>query len=415
MSLQSPGPHDRSYEWKVVALMTFGFAMVSLDRFIMYPLFPLMMRDLGLDYQDLGLISAAVALTLGISSMIFGSASDHWGKRGILVGSAFIFSVTCGLTGLAAGVGSLILIRAVMGVFEGAFIPTSIAAVVEASQPRRVGRNVGIHQLAAPLFGTALAPILAVQLVGVLPSWRWVFVLATIPGLLCAWLIHRTLRNTKPAVSHGAAPRPRLREVLAHRNVIRNILGFCFWLSPIIILGSLFPSYLTDHLHLTLEQMGIVISAMGFGGAAGALLVPALSDRLGRKATVVTCQILAIPTLVMVMRSGPEPAWLFVLLLVACALMTAVIALTHAITADSVPRENMSTATGLVVGVGEIVGGAAAPAVAGVLAKLHGIEIVVPLAIVVLAIGLVIALTLKPVDRSSREPGTRKSVVFETR
>lgn len=76
--------------------MAFGFALVNLDRFIMYPLFPVMAKELGLDYQDIGLISAAVALTWGLSSMVFGRLSDRLGRRGILVTSVLVFSVLCG-------------------------------------------------------------------------------------------------------------------------------------------------------------------------------------------------------------------------------------------------------------------------------------------------------------------------------
>lgn len=400
MPRHNAGPDERSYEWKAVALLAFGFALVNLDRFIMYPLFPVMMRDLGVDYQDLGLISAAVAITWGLASMVFGRLSDRMGRRGILVTSVLVFSLVCGLTGLAAGVGSLLLIRAVMGVFEGAYAPTSIAAVVDASGPGRVGRNVGIQQLVAPLVGIALAPILAIQLLGMLPSWRWVFVVATVPGLLCAWLIYRTLREHAPDTARASAPAAAWREVLRYRNVPRNILGFCFWLSPLIVLAALLPSYLTDHLHLPLEQMGAVVSAMGFGGAAGMLLVPALSDRFGRRTIVVACLTLAIPLLVILMRAGPDPVQLFILVFAANMLIAGVVSAAHAITADSVPAQHMSTVTGLVVGIGEIVGGSVAPALAGALAKAYGIQTVIPFSIASLVIGLVVALSLESRDGS---------------
>ncbi|VVN91339.1 hypothetical protein PS723_01893 [Pseudomonas fluorescens] len=44
-------------------------------------------------------------------------------------------------------------ISAVMGVAEGAFTPTSIAATAEASHPRRLGVNIGIQQAFFPLLG----------------------------------------------------------------------------------------------------------------------------------------------------------------------------------------------------------------------------------------------------------------------
>jgi len=44
---------DTSYEWKVVTLLGLGFGLVGLDRWIIAPLFPAMMKDLGLGYQQL--------------------------------------------------------------------------------------------------------------------------------------------------------------------------------------------------------------------------------------------------------------------------------------------------------------------------------------------------------------------------
>jgi len=47
---------DSRYEVKAVGLLALGFGMVGLDRFIINPLFPAMQKELGLNYQELGLI-----------------------------------------------------------------------------------------------------------------------------------------------------------------------------------------------------------------------------------------------------------------------------------------------------------------------------------------------------------------------
>ncbi|MES2942296.1 MAG: MFS transporter [Pseudomonadota bacterium] len=390
-------------ELKTLALMAFGFALVNLDRFIMYPLFPVMARELGLDYQDIGLISAAVALTWGLSSMVFGRLSDRLGRRGILVTSVLVFSVLCGLTGLAMGLGSLLLIRAVMGIFEGAFVPASIAAVVDASPAGRVGRNTGLQQLMAPLVGSALAPMLAILLLQLLPSWRWVFAVTALPGLLCAWLIFKrpsTQQQPKPLAKHAASKQVPLRTVLAYPNVALCSLGFCFWLAPVVIFGSLMPSYLSDHLHLGLNQMGLLMSSLGLGGAAGMLVFPALSDRWGRKKMIVSCLALAMLPTWLLMQTGADPLRLSLLMFLAAAFVSGAIAMVHSVTADNVPPQHVSTATGFIVGAGEIVGGAIAPAIAGGLAKAMGITTILPFALGCMAAGLLLAIML-------RSPGQR--------
>ena len=400
-TLHAPPPDQAKpppNELQTLGLMAFGFALVSLDRFIMYPLFPVMAKELGLDYQDIGLISAAVALTWGISSMVFGRLSDRLGRRGILITSVLVFSILCGATGLAMGLGSLLVIRAVMGIFEGAFVPASIAAVVDSSPPGRVGRNTGIQQLMAPLVGSALAPVLAIVLLQMLPSWRWVFVATALPGLLCAWLIFRKLAEparAKPASGQPPVVQAPLRTVLSYPNVALSGVGFCFWLAPIVVFGSLMPSYLSDHLHLELGQMGLAMSSLGVGGAVGMLVFPLLSDRWGRKKMMVSCLLLAMLPTWQLMQTGADPLRLSLLMFLASAFISGVVAMVHSVTADNVPAQHVSTATGFIVGAGEIVGGAIAPAVAGGLAKAIGITVILPFTLGCIAVGLVLALMLR--------------------
>lgn len=396
----SPQGHDASTsgEWRTVALMALGFALVNLDRFIMYPLFPVMARELTLDYQDIGLISAAVALTWGLSSMVFGRLSDRIGKRGILVTAVLVFSVLCGVSGLAMGLGSLLMIRAVMGVFEGAFVPVSIATVLGASSPKNVGRNTGIQQLMAPLVGNAIAPVLAVFLLHALPSWRWVFVVTALPGLLCAWLIWKHLAEPERAAPQESAatqvPAP-LRKVFSYPNVALCSAGFCFWLAPVVVFSALMPSYLTDFLHLDLQNMGLVMSMIGLGGAAGMLVLPALSDLWGRKPVMVGCLAMAMVPTWLFMHTGAEPLSLSLWMFCATFFFSGGIAIVHLVTADNVPRQHASTATGFIVGMGEIVGGALAPAIAGGLAKALGIAVIFPFTLCCLALGLLFAVSLR--------------------
>lgn len=65
------------------------------------------------------------------------------------------------------------------------------------------------------------------------------------------------------------------------------------------------------------------------------------------------------------------------------------------ISAESVPATLMSTASGLVIGVGEIFGGGIAPVAAGWVAKSFGIATILDLAAAALALGLVVALMLE--------------------
>ena len=51
--------------------------------------------------------------------------------------------------------------------------------------------------------------------------------------------------------------------------------------------------YLTDYLHLSIQDMGFVASAIGFGGAIGQFAMPTISDFIGRKLATLASYILA--------------------------------------------------------------------------------------------------------------------------
>jgi len=391
---------DTAYEWKAVLLLALGFGLVGIDRFMIMPLFPIMMTDLHLDYQDLGHITGALSVAWGFSAMFMGNLSDRVGHRKVIIPAIIMFSLLAGLSGLATGVGTLILIRAVMGFAEGAFTPASIVATLDASKPTRHGRNIGIQQMALPLFGLGLAPILVTQLLKFLP-WHSIFAIVSIPGLIVAFLLWKVLRNTKASTAavHTAthdATEHKWSDVFRYRNIPLNILGMLCWLTCLVVLSALFPSYLIDYLHLSMQQMGYVLSAIGFGGTLGTIVMPTLSDRLGRKPVMILSVIGAAVFLVLLTRTGPNPTMLFTYLMLTLLFVFSMITLTVGpLSAESVPAKLMSTASGLVVGIGEVFGGGVAPVIAGYVAKHFGIQYIMYLGFVALAVGLVVTLCLK--------------------
>jgi MFS family permease len=137
---------DTSYEWKAVMLLGLGFGLVGLDRWIIAPLFPFMLADLGLDLQDQGSIIGILGMAWGVFAIFSGRLSDAIGHRKVLIPAIVLFSLLSGLSGLATGFASLFVIRLLMGVMEGSYCPTSFTATAAASYPSRRGFLQGLQQ-----------------------------------------------------------------------------------------------------------------------------------------------------------------------------------------------------------------------------------------------------------------------------
>lgn len=394
---------DTTYEWKAVLLLSLGFGLVGLDRWIIAPLLPAMMVDLELSYQDVGLIFGALGMTWGIFAIISGRLSDSIGHRKVLIPSIIIFSLASGFSGMATGLISLILVRSMMGVAEGAFCPTSFAATAAAAKPSRRGMLQGLQQSGFALFGLGLGPIIATQLLLVVPSWREVFWVVALPGILLGVIMYFVIRDpqeTQGAKVLNATPENKVAikwmDILKVRNLLLSMLGLFCVMSCVFVISAMVPLYLENHLKLTPQAMGIVMSAIGFGGFAGQFLVPAASDIIGRKITAILSFAGASLFVWLFASTGADQMMLFTTLFILSFFSLGNIALfTGPIATESAPPGLVASAIGLVVGTGEIFGGGVAPVISGFIAEQYGIHSVLYVALVGVLAGCIVSLFLK--------------------
>lgn len=403
--LQVPGLNtatrwDGRYEWRVVLLLALSFGLVGLDRWLLGPLYPSIMADLHLNYADLGKLVGGLAIAWGLFSILIGNVSDRIGRRAVLLPALLVFSALSGAAGLATGFTMLLAARTLMGAAEGAFLPASVAAVAEASLPRRRGFNQGLQLGAFALFGFGIAPILATQLLQVLPSWREVFMIVALPGIVLAWLLSRVLRDTPSgALIPASATRPERQPwsmVLRARNVWLGAGCLLCAMSCIFVVGAMVPNYLVDHLHLAPLTMGWVMSGMGWGGFVGEFSVAGISDRIGRRAATALAFLGAAVCTWFLAHAPADPwtlfAWLSATSFFALGL-TSVLA--GPIASEAVHPTLISSSVGVIAGAGEIFGGGIAPVIAGSVAQRYGIANIFWIPLVGLCLGLLLSAFLK--------------------
>lgn len=408
----APADWDPAYERRVIPLLALGFGLVGIDRFIIVPMFPAIMAELKLTYQDLGIITGALAFTWGFAALIMGNLSDRLGRRAVLAGSMVAFSLLVGFSGLVTGVASLVLIRALMGLAEGAYTSPSIIATLEAAHPRRRGLAVGVQQMMSPLLAAGILPIAVGYLLKVV-DWRWIFVFTALPGGLLALALWKIVRDAPAApvrdnpVGHrkglGAS---QIRQVLQSRNIPPLMICMMSWLNILFVMSMLLPGYMTEKLGFSVEQMGLVLSGMGFGSVCGCIAVPALSDRVGRKRTMVWTSAIAFAAIVAMAFSPGQPlmlfGWLFVIMFCTFGLITMTVG---PMAAESVSPTMMATASGLVIACGEVFGGGAAPVIAGFVAHHAGVQHVFTVAAIGTVIGIGACASLKTAQGRQQTDG----------
>lgn len=381
-----------------VLFLTFGF--VFFDRLALSFLFPFMADELQLSNSHLGMLSSILALAWAVSGALVGAWSDRRGvRKPLLIVAVILFSLCSALSGLVTGFLSLLLFRAIMGLAEGPILPLSQSLMVEASSPHRRGLNMGLLQgSAAGLLGAVIGPPVLIALAEAY-GWRHAFVISLIPGLLIALLIWRYVqpdppRHEPPAHTPSSPGGSHRLALLKSRNILLCTLISCVFLTWFIILISFTPTFLVKVRDYSPASMGTMMSCLGGAWVLWGFGVPAISDRLGRRPTLVLFSLIAACCPIALLYAS-SPWMLGVLMLLTYTGLGCFTLFMATIPAETVPREVMATALGMIMGIGELVGGFIAPTIAGFAADRFGLSIVMWMSCGGALLAAVLALFLK--------------------
>ncbi|KUM84179.1 MFS transporter [Streptomyces pseudovenezuelae] len=373
------------YENRLLLILFLAFGFVFFDRQALPFLAPFISEEIHLSNTELGTLSGVLALTWALSGLVAGRLADKLGRRKpILITAVVLFSCFSAAGGLVTGFLGLLAARALMGVAEGAVLPLAQSLMVEASREGRRGLNMGLLQgSSAGLMGGIVAP-LAVVWLAELHGWRTALLVTIVPGLLIAAWIARSVREVPPggraqvvdpeAVDMTAAgPKPTVREVLGHRNIVVCMAAACCYLTWFIVIVTFTPTYLLTVKDFSSGTMSGVMTCLGVGWVLWGFLTPAISDRIGRKPTMIAFSATAAlcPLAIVYVDDPVSLGLLIVLTYTGLGCFTLFMA---TIPAETVPRGALATALGLVMGVGELAGGFLAPVIAGRASDVWGLQ-----------------------------------------
>ena len=294
-----------------LALLTRLFTDTSFQIF--FPFLPILAAGLGTTPIVLGRL-LSVQSAVGLLLPFLGSWADRVGYRrvmrlGLLSGSAG-FALLAASQGLGLAVAGLIL----AGLGTVTFNPI-LQAYMSAWLPyNQRGRGLGILE-----YSWALSGIVGLYLVGRLlavASWR-VPMLIFSGGMLVAFLVYRWLPSAphsereQTAVSHPTPPAPWRQRLQTFLDLGAN--GRSAWANVLItglhrIAGfNLFIAYgtwLAADYGLGAAELGRVALFLGTADLCGSGLVSLISDRLGKRTSVLIGFSLIIVGLILLLQPG---------------------------------------------------------------------------------------------------------------
>ncbi|MDC8783774.1 MFS transporter [Roseateles koreensis] len=154
------------------------------------PMFPVFIREFGLNYSELGLLVTTFFVISGIGQALAGFLVDRTGARPVLFAALSCFVLAALAAGLAGGFGGLLLAAALAGLGNSPFHPVDFTILNKKVSPLRLGHAFSVHGITGNL-GWALAPVVLIGMAASLGNWRHAyFVVALVPlmviGLLAA-------------------------------------------------------------------------------------------------------------------------------------------------------------------------------------------------------------------------------------
>lgn len=305
-------PQLGQFRWRVIFMCWLIAVVDGFDVQAMAFVAPVLSDVWGISRPVMGQVLTASLFGLMLGSMILGRASDHFGRRPVLIGSVLLFSIGSLLTALSETPLQLILTRCFTGFGLGGAVVAALALTAEYAPARSRARIVTAMFVGFPL-GGSIGGVLAMPLISSV-GWQGVFVFGGLVPLALIAVIRRFLpESLQFCVSKGIGgqrigeivqridPRYQFREgdrfQIAENRAGSSSLGELFvqarlpgtlliWLicfANLLVLYLLInwlPSILHQSgLSLARANLGAVI--FNLGGVIGGLALSFAVDRLG--------------------------------------------------------------------------------------------------------------------------------------
>ena len=335
----------------------------------------------------LALMIAVFWVASSVTQPVFGALGEDVGLRvigcvGVLMASAFL-----SLIGVASELWLVFLLLVIGGLGSAALHP--VGTTIAGSQASNATLGVGLFT-AGGMVGFALGPVVILHVVSTYGMEATVWL--ALPGLVLGVAVGLLLPQWEP---HPRRPLRRLFDLRLARGPVGALAVASMFsaLAFITFTGSV-PLWLVHENGYAPDApiIGWTLSAFAFAGGLGSIVGGFLAPRLGPILTIVGAFLLTLCPLLAVIAIGPGTAFYFVAIALAGILIFVPIPALVIIAQEFVPGAP-ATASGMVLGlgsalagVGYIVLGRVQETVGLTTGILIGFSMVVPAALIALAV-----------------------------
>ncbi|MDO9303490.1 MAG: MDR family MFS transporter [Anaerolineales bacterium] len=207
-----------------IILVTIGIMLslflASMESTVVATAMPTIVGQLG-GLEHYSWVFSAYMLASTTAVPLYGKLSDIYGRRRIYVIAMSLFLIGSVMSGLANSMTQLIFARAVQGLGAGGIMPLAFILIGEMFNLQQRAKMQGFFS-GVWGFSSIVGPLLGGFLVDQF-TWRWVFYINILPGLLAAALV--ALAWQEQAQSHERPKVDYLGAALLTSSVVSLLLG----------------------------------------------------------------------------------------------------------------------------------------------------------------------------------------------
>ncbi len=274
------------YPWVVVALLWVVAFLNYMDRQMLSTMQDAMKMDIAelRQAQNFGRLMAIFMWIYAFVSPFAGAVADRLSRKWLVVGSLGVWSAVTLAMGHCTTFSQLYWLRAVMGVSEALYIPSSLSLIAEYHTGKSRGLAIGIHTTglyfgqAVGGFGASLSTALSWQ-----QTFHWFGIIGVLYAVVLVFLLKDIRRETAVTLKAPAQKIPLGRSfAMIFSNVAFWTIIFYFASASIPGWGAKnwLPTLFHDRLDVPMDQAGPVSTiTIAIASFIGVMTGGPLSDR----------------------------------------------------------------------------------------------------------------------------------------
>jgi DHA1 family bicyclomycin/chloramphenicol resistance-like MFS transporter len=285
---QSPGP---LFALALAAISLIGPLAVHL----FLPVIPAVKAALALSSATAQLTFSIALFSMAIATLFYGSLSDRYGRRPVLLSGLVLFLIGSALSALASSILLLVLGRCVQAIGAGCGLTLGRAIAQDVYGPGRLIKAIAYLTMAYTL-GPMLAPIIGGALIDAF-GWRSVFGLALVLGGAIAALAYGVVFESHPP----RQPRARGDGLLADYGRLFGNLRFSafvlqsgFSTGSFMVTATAASSLMKETLHQSSTSFGVYFVLFPIGLLCGNVVTSRIGSRVANETMVLAGSLLSI-------------------------------------------------------------------------------------------------------------------------